>query len=402
MSALKISFFTTTFPKASESFLQREVALLSEWIEDFELISIHRGKPEWHGHKVTCFSKWRLLTLAGWIPYWFVRRPAAMIMTLRDLVRHPCPSLLNFQETMLGLAYALCTARAREEQPMSWSHAAWATMPATAVLLHSRLLDRPFSMEGHAYDLFQWGGDWLLEPKLREAAWIRTSTFAGFERLLELGASPENVLVARRGLPRIPALTPPPRIDGEIFRLISAGRFVPKKGLMHTLRIAAALRDQGLRFHLEMIGDGPLRAELEAETKRLHLSDLVSFPGFLDAAEFQTHLQSAHCLLFCGETARDGDRDGLPNVIPEAMAHGVLVLSTPTGATTEAIIDRETGFLLPIQEPLAWAGALQEIQNHPDLAEKIRAGAYQWVVTNYDCRINLRPLSAALKTGSLP
>lgn len=396
---LKITVLATTFPKASETFLQREVRYLGQCFPGLQMVSIHRGEPIFDGRPVARFSKWTLGALLFWLPYWFCRRPRVCAGILADLGRYRCPSWLNFQETLLGLGYALCNARRQEKCAGHRYHATWATMPASAALLWKRLLGLSFSMEAHAYDIFQHGGDWLIRPKLNEALWIRTSTEAGRQRLLALGANDTKVIMVRRGLLELPTLRPASPIGKGPLKLVSAGRFVPKKGLGHTLRAAAALRDRGIAFELLMAGDGPLRAALQMETETLGLSDSVRFCGFLAEEELQERLRLAHFLVFTGECATDGNRDGLPNVIPEAMASGAVVLSTDVGATTEAVTHGETGFILPAREPDAWVDTMERLTREPSEYERVRRAARHWCETHYLVSENLRPLIRALRRG---
>ncbi|HEX2861662.1 MAG TPA: glycosyltransferase, partial [Lacunisphaera sp.] len=83
-----------------------------------------------------------------------------------------------------------------------------------------------------------------------------------------------------------------------------------------------------------------------------------------------------------------GDRDGLPNVIPEAMAAGVLVVTSPVSATTEAVQQERTGLVADVDLPLAWQVALQRLASDDALAERLRAAARRWVEENYNAHHN--------------
>lgn len=394
-----ISYFFTTFPKQSEQFLQREVRLLLEEFPGLELISIHQGEARFAGVPVQRFSKWRLGELLWWIPYWMLVRPRAFFGTLSELFRYPCPDFLNFQETLLGLAYALINGRRiQRTRDGYFHHATWATMPASATLLLRRLIARPFSMEAHAYDIFKKKGDWLIQPKIRESAFIRTSTEAGRARLIQLGATEEKIILVRRGLANIPEESPPnPQSPQAPIEILSSGRFVPKKGLFDLLNIAHYLQEQGVDFRLTLAGDGPLRQSLESRNQALGLDSKVDFAGFLPPAELESCYQRSHYLFFCGKVAEDGDRDGLPNVIPEAMARGVVVFSTPVGATGEAIHDEENGYLLPGEDPQVWHHRVLELINHPGEYLRLRRNARQWVEANYNLKENLPALTRRLQ-----
>src|SRR5690606_16893239 len=128
-------------------------------------------------------------------------------------------------------------------------------------------------------------------------------------------------------------------------RLVCVARLVEKKGLRHQLRIYAALRHAGVAFAARIIGEGPLRAELETLAGHLGIGANVTFTGHLPQHEVWAQLDWADVLLHTGVIAPSGDRDGLPNVIPEAMSSGVMVVTSPAAATTEAITHEVTGLV---------------------------------------------------------
>ena len=93
-------------------------------------------------------------------------------------------------------------------------------------------------------------------------------------------------------------------------------------------------------------------------------------------------------LLHTGVIAPSGDRDGLPNVIPEAMSVGVLVVTSPTAAATEAVTDGVNGLVAPVEDAAAWVGALVRLSADDELSERLRAGARAWVEENFDASRN--------------
>ncbi len=107
-------------------------------------------------------------------------------------------------------------------------------------------------------------------------------------------------------------------------------------------------------FRARIVGDGPLRAKLEKLAGHLGVADRVTFAGQVPSHEVWGHLDWADVLLHTGVVAPSGDRDGLPNVIAEAMAAGVPVVTSPTAGTTEAVKDGVTGVVLPVDRPEAW------------------------------------------------
>ncbi len=228
---MKIAYLFTTYPVLTETPSQRELRVMRELPVELEVHSLWGGAREHEGLTVHTYPKWRLLALLGWLVYWSVREPLVIGRTASRLARRRPPTWKNFAETFIGLGFALTEAHrfANPDVRPDLLHAVWATMPATAAQLSGALTGIPFSMGAHAYDVFEGGGDWLLEAKLHEAACVITSTDATRAELLARGAGPEQTVLIRRGLDVAPPF-------GELrpcrdpLRVLSVGRLVEKKG----------------------------------------------------------------------------------------------------------------------------------------------------------------------------
>ena len=157
------------------------------------------------------------------------------------------------------------------------------------------------------------------------------------------------------------------------------------------------MKKAGHDFEARIVGDGPLRDSLETRTAELGLARHVKFVGRLEQAGVWEQLAWADVLLHTGVVARSGDRDGLPNVIPEAMAAGVLVVTSPVSATTEAVQPGQTGLVADVTMPLAWTVALRRLAEDDKLAESLRAAARRWVEENYDAHRNTARLAACFE-----
>jgi glycosyltransferase involved in cell wall biosynthesis len=306
---------------------------------------------------------------------------------------------LNALENLLGLGFALVEARRFEQAATRphLCHGVWATGPAAAAWLLERLLGIPYAMGAHAYDVFQHGGDWLLEEKLRRARLIHTTTAATRAQLMARGAEAKRIALVRRGLDEIPPL-PPRRPPGRRLRLLAVGRLVSKKGFHHLLMILRHLRRRGLAMECRIVGGGPLAGALRARVREYALEDCVELTGARDhatVAEWQRGWADA--FLFTGIVAPDGDRDGLPNVIPEAMAAGLPVITSPGAGSREAIADGETGWVVPLADLDGWHAALEKIGRDAAHTEGVRRRAHAWVAEHFDARRNAAALAEAVR-----
>ncbi len=387
----------TTFPKISETFLQRDVAALQAKGLNLKLYSLWGGGGEFRGLPVRSFNKWKLLPLFLFeIPWQCVRRPRLIRDLFEGVFTRAAPSFLNFWENMLGAGFAGCFYRELLRDPPALVHGAWAGAPATASWVLWRMFGWNYSCGAHAYDIYEHGGDWWLLEKLQHARFIHTSTEAAKRELVERGVLSEKIHVIRRGLGTFPPLKPLRRPRSPL-RLICVARLVPKKGLDHQLRIYAALKKAGFAFEARIVGDGPLDNELTALAAALDVAQEVKFLGRLEQPQVWEQLAWADVLLHTGVIAPSGDRDGLPNVIPEAMAAGVLVVTSPVSATTEAVQQERTGLVCDVDLPLAWQVALQRLRDDDPLAERLRIAARHWVEENYDAHRNTDRLVACFE-----
>ncbi len=351
------------------------------------LYSLWGGAPSFRGVPVQRFNKWRLLTLLWLIPYESWRRPEVLRQLLRGLFTRRAPSWLNFWENMLGAGFACVFAREFRRHPPALIHAAWGGAPATAAWLLARIDGHRYSAAAHAYDIYEHGGDWWLDEKLAPAKFVHTSTEMGRATLLQRGLAADRVVCIRRGLDRLPGFKPL-RPDRRPLRLICVARLVEKKGLDRQMRIYAALQAAHIDFQARVVGEGPLRESLEVMAARLGIGNLVTFTGHLPQHGVWAQLEWADAMLHTGVIAPSGDRDGLPNVIPEAMSVGVVVVTSPAAATTEAIAHGVTGLVAEVDRPEEWVHAVSLLGRDDAAAERLRVAARAWVEENFDAHRN--------------
>lgn len=385
--AVRVAYFFTRFPHPTETFLQREIRGMWQLGLAPQIHSFHAGAAAFDGRPVRQFSKWRLLALPVCIAREWWRRPheigrfAAMLFTTwpRDW--------LNYWENLYGAGIGVVLASTLRRERIQHVHAAWASLPAMAAWVASCLNGCTFSTGAHAYDLFEHGGDWFLRDKCAAAAFVHTSTAAGVRRLIQLGVPPDKVVLARRGLDHLPDMRPL-RPGRRPLRIVCVARLVEKKGLLRQIGLYRHARQAGLQIEVQIVGDGPLRERLQRETAAAALDDVVRLSGHLDQHGVWAALAHADVLVHTGVVTGSGDRDGLPNVVPEAMAAGVVVVTAPADGVQEAIQDGTTGLVCPLDDPSAWVRALERVRDDDAFVESVRAAARAWVEESFNARRN--------------
>ena len=393
----KVAFLYATFPRSTETFLRRELRALWDSGLQPQAFSLWGGSSLWNGIEVKLFPKHKLFSLFFWLPYWAFTRPKEFGQTLKFLWNKACPNLQNFNETFLGLGFALVEANNFQKKNYSLVHGVWATMPATAAFAIHKLVGIPFSMGAHAYDLFRKGGDWLLPMKLDSASFVRTSSISSASRLIEWGVPKNKIKLIRRGLDTFSTRNSFELHYPQKLKLIAIGRLVPKKGYFNMLRIAWELSRDQVPFKLEIIGDGALEKRIQAEILRFGLQENVFLLGAKKEEEVRESLLLADAFLFTGIIDTQGDRDGIPNVIPEAMDAGCLVISSKNAGASEAFIDGVSGFSMDPDTPIEWVGLLKDFFDNPADFEKIRKNASKHVRVNFNIKRTASSLNRSIQ-----
>ena len=195
--------------------------------------------------------------------------------------------------------------------------------------------------------------------------------------LIDLGCDPAKVELQRTGIPleEFPFRERSVPEQGE-WRFVQAGRLIEKKGLPVTLRAFAAFVQQHPNATLTIAGEGPLLDELQSLVRELNIAEHVSFTGFVSQKQLRDIYYRSHIFLHPSQTGHDGNQEGIPNSMLEAMATGLPVFATTHGGIPEAVENGVGGVLVPERDHEALALALLDAAEDPGLSSRIaRAGA---------------------------
>ena len=184
--------------------------------------------------------------------------------------------------------------------------------------------------------------------------------------------------------------------------LLSVGRLVEKKGFDDLLLALADLLRRGTPFECRIYGDGPLREELEGLRDRLGLHDRVRMMGARSGDEVLVALKDADVFVLMARQTDDGDRDGIPNVLVEAMACEVPVVATVAGGIAELVRDGSNGLLRPERDRAGVAAALQSLLADEGLRRRLGESGRRTVEADFDVDVAARRLDALFAAGRLP
>lgn len=384
---LKLCYLFTTFPLVSETFLQREIRVMKEQHADLTIYSLYGGGGSFEGMPVHRFRLFELFLLVYWLPYWLIVKPGAIASIFRRWFTRPPRYFTNLEETFLGEAFALIRAHQIRKLNPDLIHGVWATMPATAALTLEDLIGTPFSMGAHAYDVFKKGGDCLLPEKALRAKVIHSSTRFARRQMIRTGAPPSRIHWIRRGLSSFPPVnTLRPEID--TIRILTVGRLVPKKGYLDQVRIYSALRKRGIPFEARIVGAGPLKEELEESIQQAELSCCVSLHGGIPHDQVQDHYAWCDLFIFTGVVDDNGDRNGLANVIPEALSRGIPVIATPDSGILENF-KNDVELIIQTASPAdQWVKLLMDLASDFPRRERLGKAGREWTEKNFDAHKN--------------
>jgi len=252
----------------------------------------------------------------------------------------------------------------------------------------ARQLDVSFSFTGHANDLFQEAT--LLPQKLREACFVAciSDWHRNFYREVNPGMGPDRLPVIRCGVNKDIIRGSETRENGLI---LCVARLVRKKGI-HTL-IRALSKVDRLGWCCEVIGDGPERASLERSAAELGIADRVRLLGSLPNDRVRERLGAAELFVLPCQRDDDGDADGIPVVLMEAMASGVPVIAGDLPSIRELVCDGRTGLLIPGADPDACAAAIVRLLDDPAERDRLAEAGAARVREEFTLQMNARRLA---------
>jgi glycosyltransferase involved in cell wall biosynthesis len=366
-----IGFVLKGYPRLSETFIAQEIRGLEAAGLDIEIISL-RHPTDATAHPVHGEIK----APVSYLPEYLYQEPwrgwraarrrdgyrAARRAWLKDLLRDPTPNRVR----RFGQALVLAAELAGHIHRL---HAHFLHTPASVARYAAILRGLPWSCSAHARYIWT-SPDWEIREKLADCSWAVTCSAAARDHLAALvpGRAAPKLVYHGLDLARFP---PPGRVrparDGggaDPVVVLTVGRLVEKKG--HAVLIAAlALLPPGLNWRLVHIGGGPLDRALRRQAADAGIADRITWLGAQPQQRVLAAYRDADLFTLASRIARDGDRDGLPNVLLEAQSQGLACVASRISAIPELIEDGETGLLVPPDDPAALALALRTLITDP-------------------------------------
>lgn len=298
----------------------------------------------------------KMFFLPIFIFYWFLRSPVKTAKLLALCLFRKWKGLEKTAENAWACYCAFYLAYRFEKDEIRHIHASWACGCATAAWLASRLTNIPFSFTIRAWDIYP--PDSLIMEKTKDALFIRSETRYNIEYLKEITTcSDDKFHLTYNGVPITSANNRSVRID-QPYQLLAVGRLVGKKGYDYLLHACGVLKENAIKFHLHIVGDGLCLRQLKRLCRSLALDQHVTFHGFQSYEKIPDFFKRADIFIMPSIVHSTGDRDGIPTVIMESLLHHVPVIATPVSGIPELIEHGITGLLVPQKDPLAIVDAI--------------------------------------------
>jgi glycosyltransferase involved in cell wall biosynthesis len=318
-----------------------------------------------------------------------VRGTAVMALAKMDAFFAADLSLRSRPKVIFQGLAALALARRVEGQGYTHLHVHMAHSAATIGMYAARALGIPFSFTGHAADLFR--ERCLLKQKLARAAFVACISEwhrNWYQTICPRPATAYPVIRCGVDIPPLPVRSSP------TLAVLGLGRLVPKKGFDVLIEACRILSGEGIACVIA--GDGPEMPRLKALAAGLP----VTFPGAVANRDVPSLLAQADLFVLPCQISEDGDRDGIPVVLMEAMAHGLCAVSGDLPTIRELI--RQEECLVPPGDPQALAACLLRLARDPDLRSSLARRGRQRVEEEFSSQKNLNRLFSVLTAHHQP
>lgn len=329
----------------------------------------------------------------------FLRHPFCVTRALVGTIDLRRPAL--WPRNMAVWAKGVWLARAARRWQAEHFHVHWIAVPATMALIAARVSGLPFSITAHRYDIAQGN---LVATKASHACFVRAIDQAGVAELsAQMTSGAAAPCLVRMGV-TFPA-TPVHLRPASLTRLhaIIGARMVEKKGHATLFHAIAAARRKGVDVALDILGDGPLENGLRRLAGELGINDLVTFTGVVSHGTLMNRLNSGNydLAVLPSVTALDGDKEGIPVFLMEAMGAGLPVIATPNGGIQELVAEG-CGILVPERDSLALAQAMIQLARDDGLRLTLAAAGRAQVIREFNLDRTGRQLREMISAAGDP
>ncbi len=398
----RVSYILSQFPETHETFIVREIVEMARQGVHVEIFSLKKcrdkviqrealplkEKTHYPGLGPAVVSFFLLI-------YFLIFHPIRMGRIYFRLLKDNKNKPVYLLKTLGIVPAALWIGWKSKKLGIDHLHAHWATIPTETAWIAARAWGLSYSFTAHAWDIFLHPGN--LCRLIEDATQVVTCTkFNKVYMRDRFGSSLERkITVVYHGL-GFTKINPAREANSAPFQILAVGRLVEQKGFVYLIRALGILKQRGQRFRLHLIGTGPLQRALHAEAESVGVSDWVDFKGTVSQEDVFSLMRRSGVFVMPSVVAKNQDRDGIPNVILEAMAHRLPVVGTRVSGLPEVVRDGETGRLVDPESAEQLADAILFVKENPVAAAQMAENARKLVHAEFDIQKNVRKMRQIL------
>jgi len=402
----KIAYLMKSFPKISETFILREILALEKAGMDLHIFSLQRPQE-----KKSHVAASQVRANVQYLPSSFFDNPmgflrANSLLLLANPLRYfralhfvvKRPEAGRFKDFVQACHLAL-TIRALGLRHL---HAHFINKPTGVAELVHLLIGLPYSITAHTKDIYLSPPEELTR-KMKRAKFVVTCNEYNREFLSRLSNDGTSAVRIYHGLD--PEYFRPVPGAGSMERLpllLSVGRLREKKGFPCLLNACHYLKIGGYKFRCVIVGYGPMQSEIERLVAEFELGDVVFLTGMLAQDEVIELYKRATIFVLPCQITDDGDRDGIPNVLVEAMAMELPVISTNVSGIPELVEHEQNGLLVRPEDPAGLAAAIARLLDQPQRRRELGKAGREKVCREFSAERNAEDLKALFDGTSLP
>lgn len=393
---MRIAFLVNEFPRLSETFVLNQAIGLIDRGHEVDIYANDVLGPEQAHPDVDRYGLWQHTYSLRKVPKSLILR---WLLGLWLLVRygHTNPGMFgrainpfrHSPKVWLGLRPLYMAVVLADKGPYDIVHGQFGPQGYDAVNGAELLRPRPQTVVTfRGYDIsaiLQRRGNDYYKPLFKKANLFLTNCDFFRQRAINHGCDPAKINVHRSGLDsrKFPYRPRPSMADRGIC-LVTTGRLVEKKGIEYVIRAVAVLLADYPTLQYRILGDGPLKADLQQLIQSLNLSQTVSLEGWKNEQQILEILGTSDLFVAPSVTAQDGNQDAPVNVLKEAMALGMPVVSTWHGGIPELVEHDVNGLLVPERDVQALVEQLRYLIDHPERWEAMGQAGRKKVIEEYD------------------
>jgi len=394
---MRIAFIVASFPVLSETFILNQIVGLIERGNTVDIYALDDGAEGDTSKVHQDVKKYNLLERTYYVPKIPVNHLIRLIKGIwlsREFAKNPLIwwrslniSKYGSQAASLRLLYRAKSLVGKE--PYDIIHCQFGTLALmTMALREIGAIKGKLVTSFRGYDIsefVQTSGKDVYNELFATGDFFLTNCNYFKNRLINLGCDRSKLIVLGSGIDCSRFVYTPRTIpaDGQI-QIVTTGRLVEKKGIEYCIQAVAKLAKIHRNIEYKIIGDGPLKAQLQDLIDTLGVNDKVKILGWQQQQEIINHLRQSHIFMATSVTASDGNQDAPVNTLKEAMAMGMPVIGTLHGGIPELIEDGVSGFLVPERDVDAIAAKLSLLIEHPQNWANMGKAGRAYVEKHYD------------------